>query len=120
MGKTFALLIVDDDIEFLNSVSKALQNVNQLQVLTASTAEAAVQRLAQADAVLADCVFPYAEDFEAIVKKTGKPMARMSGKVEKALNLQLHKPFTTRELLEAVKLLKFLHAPRTKDVKTAA
>ena len=120
MPKTFSLLIVDDDIEFLNSVRKSLQQVSQLQVLTASTAEAAVQRLPQADAVLADCVFPYAEEFEAIVKKTGKPMARMSGKVEKALNLQLRKPFTSRELLETVKLLKFLHAPRIREGSQAA
>ena len=112
MQKPFVLLVVDDDTDFLRGVVTALRNMENLKVVTASTAEAAVLRLGDADAILADCVFPYAQEFEALVQKTGKPMARMSGKVEKALNLQLHKPFTQRELLETIKNLKFLHSPR--------
>ena len=115
MPKSFTLLLVDDDLDFLSALRNVLKDTQGVRLLTASTAESASQLLPQADAVLADCVFPYATEFESIVRKSGKPLARMSGKVDRALNLELKKPFSRKQLLETVQLLRFLHTPRLKE-----
>jgi hypothetical protein len=115
MSKVFTLLIVDDDADFLLAIRAALNGMRGLRLLTSSTAEGGVQLLMEADAVLADCVFPYSAEFESIVRKSGKPLARMSGKVDRATNLELKKPFSRKDLIQTVEYLRFLHGPRGSD-----
>jgi|GEM_PF-2631504 len=115
MPKNFTLLLVDDDLDFLAALRHVLKETQGLRLLTASTAESASQLLPQADAVLADYMFPYAAEFEGIVRKSGKPLARMSGKVDRALNLELKKPFSRKQLPETVQLLRFLHTPKIRE-----
>jgi len=119
MQHTFTLLVIDDDIDFLTAVRTALRGVRGLRLLTTSTAEGGAQLLFEADAVLADCIFPYASEFEAMVRKSGKPLARMSGKVDRATNLELKKPFSKRDLLRTVEYLRFLHFPRDKQSRAS-
>jgi DNA-binding response OmpR family regulator len=120
MKKRFRILIVDDDLKFAQSVATTLRRFENLETLIATTAEYAVRLLPEVDAVLADCVFPYAQDFEAAVRGSGKPMIRMSGQVDRALNLELRKPFGSRELVQAIQMLLFLHEPRVREGRAAA
>ncbi len=119
MQKAFALLVVDDDVDFLAAIRTALSRVKGLQLLTAATAEGAARLLPEADAVLADCIFPYASEFEAMVRQSGKPLARMSGKVDRATNLELKKPFSKQDLLRTVEYLRFLYVPRAGQFRSA-
>lgn len=120
MRKRFRILVVDDDVEFAQSVANTLKRFDNLDILVATTADYAVQLLPEVDAILADCIFPYAQEFEASVRRTGKPMIRMSGQVSRALNLELRKPFGSRELVQAIQMLRFLHEPKTRQARTAA
>jgi DNA-binding response OmpR family regulator len=107
----FRLLVLDDEQTLLSAMVLRLEKVKNLQVFSASTAEEGLRLLPQVDAILADCVFPQASMFEEAVRKSGKPIVRMSGKIERGLNLTLHKPFSGEELLDVVQMLQFLHAP---------
>ena len=119
MKRAFRILLLDDDAAFLNALARQLEQLGGLQIFTALTADEGAELLPHVDAVLADCVFPDAQLFEEAVRKSGKPIIRMSGKVGRAMNLELHKPFSPRELLNTVELLRFLHSPQLKATKAA-
>jgi hypothetical protein len=101
---------VDDEREVLSAVSAVLEDRLDLQIFTAQTAEDAIRLLPAVDGVIADCIFPKVEDFEAQVRRTGKPIIRMSGRVDRATNLELIKPFTSRQIEESLELLRFFQS----------
>jgi len=120
MKRAFRILVLDDDCTLVETLAQRLSKVQGLQVMTATTAEEGLELIPHVDAVLADCVFPRAEVFEAAARQSGKPMIRMSGKVGRALNLELLKPFSGQDLIETIERLKFLHSPHLRDQKNAA
>jgi CheY-like chemotaxis protein len=120
MKRAFRLLVVDDDVAFLNQVVASLSSIGGLTLYSASSADEAIELLPHVDAVLADCVFPNAFRLEEAVRQSGKPMVRMSGQVGRAPNLELLKPFTPKELLESIELLRFLHSPQRQPLQRQA
>lgn len=119
MKRAFKILLLDDDAAFLNALARQLQQVGGLQIYSALSCDEGIELLPHVDAVLADCVFPDAQRFEEAVRASGKPIVRMSGKVGRAMNLELLKPFSPRELLDSVQLLRFLHSPQLRDRRAA-
>ncbi len=105
----FRILIVDDESDILDALSHLLAKVDGIEVFTAQNAEDAIRFLPQVDAIIADCIFPEVAAFERHLKRLGKPNVRMSGKITRAENFELAKPFTAKQVRDSVELLRFFH-----------
>jgi len=112
-SEKFKVLIVDDEPDILEAIEFMLSDQKNLMVLTAVTAEHAIKLLPFVDGVIADCVLPHSSELDSIFKKCGKPVIRMSGKISRATNLAMPKPFTSDQLKESIEMLKFF-SPNSK------
>jgi hypothetical protein len=70
-----------------------------------------MELLPKVDVVIADCIMPEIEVFDRLVRDTHKPVARMSGLPVRATNMEISKPFTKKQILETVEMLRFFHSP---------
>lgn len=115
MYPAIRVLVVDDDDGMLHAIKQVLSKDDSIEIVTANNANAAIELLCTADAILADCIFPDAALFDDKVQQTGKPVLRMSGRVRRASNLQLAKPFTGRELRDAITMLRLFAGDHKKS-----
>ena len=103
----FRVIVVDDERDILDSIQEMLHGQENIEILTAQTAELAIALLPQVDGVIADVVIPNAPELDRIFRNSGKPIIRMSGKINRATNLALPKPFTAQQIKESIVMLKF-------------
>ena len=114
-GRPFKVLIVDDEPEILECIRDMLIDKKDIEIFTTASAEEGISLLPHVDAVLADCVFPQVEEFNETVKRLGKPIIRMSGKVRRATNLEIPKPFSAKQVRSSIEMLRFFHNPISID-----
>ena len=105
--RKFRVLVIDDEPDILESIELMLKEHRHIEVMTAQTAEHAVSLLSRADGVIADCVLPQISELENSLRRSGKPVIRMSGRIFRASNLEISKPFTEQQLLDSVEMLQF-------------
>jgi DNA-binding response OmpR family regulator len=117
MSSKFRILIVDDEPDILDVICDVLTKIVDLEVVTAQNGEEAKKLLPTVDAVIADCLFPDCQLFERALAASGKPAIRMSGKIDRATNLELPKPFKSRQLINAVEMLRFFHSPDRESLR---
>jgi CheY-like chemotaxis protein len=114
MQPDFRILVLDDELEILELISRMLESVTGIHLVTAQTVERAIHLLNEVDGIIADCVLPEVDVFNRRIIEAPKPLIRMSGKIDRATNLEILKPFTYQQLIGAVEMLQFFHAPKRK------
>jgi CheY-like chemotaxis protein len=105
----FKLLIVDDEVESLDSLSRLIESLGKKQgykVITAGTVEQAIELFPEADAILADVNLPGKDQLNEILSHSEIPVARFSGDDQQVANFMLQKPFTRAELNKCLVWLK--------------
>jgi DNA-binding response OmpR family regulator len=120
MNGRFHIMVLDDEAEILEVVHEMLKDVPGIIVSYVKNADEGIRVLPLVDAVIADCVFPDSKKFDELLAKMSKPVIRMSGKVDRATNLEIPKPFNKRQLVGAIDMLRFFHAPVRGKGKKAA
>jgi CheY-like chemotaxis protein len=105
----FKLLIVDDEREALEVLSKLIESLGQKQgykVITAGNVEEAIALFPEADAILADVNLPGKDRLNEILAHSEIPVARFSGDDQQVANFMLKKPFTRSELNKCLEWLR--------------
>ena len=110
--KKFRVLVVDDEPEILSIIQSMVSGQDQIEVLTAETVSQAIRLLTDVDGVIADCVLPESKDLDQHFLHCKKPVIRMSGRLRRAPNLSIPKPFTEKQILDAIDLLRFFSSER--------
>jgi DNA-binding response OmpR family regulator len=110
------ILLIDDEKDILEMVSKALKRNGYEVTAVASIPEAAKQiRYHQWDLIISDVMIPYEGGFElveSIKASSNTPVIMITGMSEDILNATinkadaiLHKPFSSADLIKKVKEL---------------
>jgi DNA-binding response OmpR family regulator len=107
---TMKILIIDDDVDLLESVAKQVNSFPDYIAVTASTVEEATAKIKQVDAVLADVNLPGKDLLNQMLEHCPLPVVRFSAQPQTVINMMLSKPFTSKQLKEAIEWLRMFQS----------
>ena len=116
--KNFKVLVIDDEIEILDLVSELAQSLGY-DVMTANTAEKALDLIPYCDGILSDVNMPDKERLNEVLKNAyiKVPVIRFSAANQTGLvNFMLSKPFSLAKLKVALEHLELFSGLNQKEV----
>jgi CheY-like chemotaxis protein len=106
----FKLLVIDDEVELLETIVKQAKALGYSQVVWADNVDRAMEIIKnfKVDGILADVNMPQKDILNQHLSRCGIPVARVSGQTQRVVNFMLTKPFNIKQLKAVLDQLRML------------